>query len=608
MRPESGLGKGAMLENIRSRFSLRFNRCLVHRHLPLGLAAIAFLLASVSITTGLQFDDYFHQMQFQHPEHFPDPIATLFSFAVTTPFENDVYMQQGMMPWWTYEGLSIRFFRPLAAATHWLDYRLWPQSPAAMHVHSLVWFAGLVFAAALMYRKTGPSAWVAGLAALLFAIDDAHGMPAGWIANRNALMAGLFGFCCLYYHIRWRREGWSTGAALSSIGFILGLLCGESAVAAGAYLLSYELFLSPDHWRKRITAVLPCAVIVMIWWIVYRTAGFGAHGSGAYIDPGRDPAAFLGMLMERIPLLLYGQWLFPDISLYGFLSRSMAFIALIVIYILLAGILIVFIPLLKRDAVSRFWALGMVLSLLPFAATSPADRLLIIPGLGAMGLLAQLLAAWKEKPVWLPAIGLRCRLTHGFVVVVIIIHGIIAPLTLPLHSLSVAMATRKILEEPVMALSKGVNLQDKTLVLINPPIPMLMTYLPFICEKLGLAVPRQSRVLATGLTSELDIRRADVRTLEIELEEGFIGQEMDRLFRGMETPMRIGQQVDLGDMRAEVLSLTSQQRPLRVRFTFDKDLEDPSMVFYVWKGGQCEPFTLPGPGQSVRVEPLIAMQ
>lgn len=597
-----------MLENIRSRFSPYFNRWLIHKHLPLGLAATAFLLVSVSITTGLQFDDYFHQMQFQHPERFPDPITTLFSFAVTTPFENDVYMQQGMMPWWTYEGLSISFFRPLAALTHWLDYRLWPQSPATMHVHSLLWFAGLVFAVALVYRKTGTSAWVAGLAALLFAIDDAHGMPAGWIANRNALMAGLFGFCCLYYHIRWRREGGTAGAAPSSICFILGLLCGESAVAAGAYLLSYELFLSKDHWRKRITAMLPYAAIIIIWWLTYRAAGFGAHGSGAYIDPGRDLAAFAGMLMERIPLLLYGQWLFPDISLYGFLSKSMAFIAIIAIYILLAGILFVFIPLLKRDAVSRFWALGMALSLLPFAATSPADRLLIISGLGTMGLLAQLFAAWRDKPAWLPTTGMRRRLMHGFVVAFVVIHGIIAPVTLPLQSLSVAMATRMILEKPVRALSVVTNLQDKTLVLLNPPVPMLMTYLPFICTKLGLAVPGQSRVLATGLTSSLDIHRVDGRTLEIELEKGFIGQEMDRLFRGMDTPMRAGQQVDLGDMCAEVLTLTPDQRPMRVRFAFKKSLEDPSMVFYVWKGEHCEPFILPDLGQSVRVEPLIAMQ
>jgi hypothetical protein len=225
-----------------------------------------------------------------------------------------------------------------------------------------------------------------------------------------------------------------------------------------------------------------------------------------------------------------------------------------------------------------------------------------------MGMLAQLFAAWRDKPAWLPTTGMRRGLMHGFVVAFVVIHGIIAPVTLPLQSLSIAMATRMILEKPVMSLSDGANLQDKTLVLLNPPVPMLMTYLPFICAKLGVAVPGKSRVLATGLTSSLDIRRVDSRTLEIELEKGFIGQELDRLFRGMETPMWGGQQVDLGDMRAEVLALTPDQRPMRVRFTFDKSLEDPSMVFYVWRGEHGEPFILPDLGQSIRVEPLIKLR
>jgi hypothetical protein len=34
---------------------------------------------------------------------------------------------------------------------------------------------------------------VAGMAALLFAVEDAHSMVAGWIANRNALLCLVFG-------------------------------------------------------------------------------------------------------------------------------------------------------------------------------------------------------------------------------------------------------------------------------------------------------------------------------------------------------------------------------------------------------------------------------
>jgi len=77
-----------------------------------------------------------------------------------------------------------------------------------MHLQSLLWFAGAVVAAAVFYRRLLLPVWVAGLAALLFAIDDAHGMPAVWLANRNASIGVFFGLVALIAHDGWRRDGW----------------------------------------------------------------------------------------------------------------------------------------------------------------------------------------------------------------------------------------------------------------------------------------------------------------------------------------------------------------------------------------------------------------
>ncbi len=66
--------------------------------------------------------------------------------------------------------------------THWIDYQLWPDSPLLMHAHSLIWLGLAAATAAFLYRRFEPSA-TAGLAVLLFAIDDAHIMPAMWLAN-----------------------------------------------------------------------------------------------------------------------------------------------------------------------------------------------------------------------------------------------------------------------------------------------------------------------------------------------------------------------------------------------------------------------------------------
>src|ERR1700751_5510666 len=88
-----------------------------------------------------------------------------------------------------------------------LDYRLWPNHPALMHLHSLIWLSAAVLAAALLYREVLGATWVAGPAALMYALDGAHAVPAGYLANRNALIACCFGFISLLEFVRWRKCG-----------------------------------------------------------------------------------------------------------------------------------------------------------------------------------------------------------------------------------------------------------------------------------------------------------------------------------------------------------------------------------------------------------------
>ena len=73
-------------------------------------------------------------------------------------------------------------------------------------------------------------------ALFLFAVDESHLFAALWLANRNALVAAvpvLFGLCA---HLRWREDGWRWGLPLSLGGYVVGLLGGETALGALAYL------------------------------------------------------------------------------------------------------------------------------------------------------------------------------------------------------------------------------------------------------------------------------------------------------------------------------------------------------------------------------------
>lgn len=572
---------------------------------PLVLAMVAMVLVIGTMGTGIYFDDYIHRLKLKAPHLLPPSeygvIGGLFAFGTGDPEHIREAMDHGLVPWWAYANLKVAFFRPISAMSHWLDYTLWPNAPYLMHLQSILWLGAFVFLAALAYRRIMSPLWIAGLAALLFAIDDAHGIPAGWLANRNALIAAVWGLSALICHDRWRRNGWKPGAVCGPLCFLLGLLSAEAGLGAGAYLVAYEIFLVTGNPRQKLAGILPYLMVGVLWFGMYQLSGFGTEGGGAYIDPSRNPLDFLTALLERMPVLLFGQWLFPNAFFYGMWPKPAAYIVLALVYIVLAGISVVLWPVVKRDAEARFWALGMVLALLPVCATFPDNRLLLFSGLGAMGLLARLLAAWFEREAWLPSSRAWRAVTRVFIVLFIIIHVVLAPLFLPLQSRGVADMSDILLEKPLLELSAKNGFSGKTLVFVNPPIPFAVAHVPFACEKYAIPLPKTTRILASGLSSNLTITRVDDATLEITAQGGFITQSFDRLYRGSSHPMRVGQRVELSDMTVQVLTLTKDQRPLKVRFTFSHHLEDPSLCFYQWKEKGFLPFAVPVVGESVHL-------
>ena len=339
------------------RAALGLRNGLRHRHLPWHLAMLAMLLCVPSLWLGWQTDDYIHraaliaQPGFRELARSP---ADLFGFIKGDESANRRAIALGHLPWWSNERLRLAFLRPISGITHWVDYKLWPSFPSLMHLHSLVWFGGAVAAAAFFYRRLFGCAWMAGLAALLFAIDDAHGLPVVWLANRNATIGVFFGLLALIAHDRWRREGWRLGAVVGPLGLLLGLLSNEGVVAVGAYLVAYALFLDRDTWAGRLRSLVPCALTGAVWWAFYRAMGYGAIGSGVYVDPGANPLLFLKAVAEHAPILFLGQWLFPS-DLQWVMSEQAAHITWLAALGFLAVLAVFLTPLVKHDRLSRFW-------------------------------------------------------------------------------------------------------------------------------------------------------------------------------------------------------------------------------------------------------------
>jgi hypothetical protein len=569
---------------------------------PLLAGALAVLLALPSLRTGLVLDDYYHKevlRPFSAYRELLGPPEEMFRFFRGDPKRTGRIMDIGGFPWWTDPTLKAEFLQAITVFTHRLDYALWPDSPALMHAQSLFWLGAAVSAVAVFYRRMLGATWVAAVAALLFAVDDARGVTVGFIANRNVLIAATFGASALVCHDRFRRAGSRLSAVLAVLLLGLALFSKEEGIGTCAYLGAYALFLDPKGAWRGCLSMIPYAALVVVWRSVRDSWGYGVHNVGLYVDPLTDPGPFAASLAERLPVLLLGQWgpipaetaamLRPPL-LSAFWWSAVALIGLLILAVA---------PLLKRDRLARFWFAGMLFAGIPVCATLPMDRLLTFAGIGAFGLLAQF---WKfvfsdrddapMNPWW----RILARTLAWFLVAV---HAVWAPLAFPFRATSPLglwwVENRLYVDAPL-----GPDIGEKTLVIVNAPSVAHASYVVFRQLAIGRPIPRHTRVLAPAVPG-VTIRRLDERTLEITPRRGYLHLALDRVFRSERRPMAVGEEVELTGLTARVTAMTSDGRPAVARFRFDLPLESPSLIWLCFRGKSFERFTPPAVGEETEI-------
>ena len=552
---------------------------------------VGVLLAAASLDTGLVGDDYFQAIVLRGTpkiDGMPANALDLFSFARGEPRSMQAVMDSGFFPWTADPALRLAFFRPLSSLTHALDYRLWPSSPFLMHVQSLAWFALALLIVGLVYRRFLGVPWVAALAALLYAVDDAHGPAVGWIANRNAIVSLAIALPALLFHDRWRRDRWRPGPWLASLSLAIGLLAGESAVAVCAYLFAYALHIERGTLRARVASLAPYAIVVVLWRITYGALGYGASGSGVYFDPGRDPIGFIGALPKRLPSLLVGQIALPwsdAATLAEFSTPVIALALALVTFAVLAAFAIFAWPLVRRDPVARFFATGMVLAAIPVCSIFPADRLLLFVGVGGMGLVAQLIASASP--------GRFARIATGLLVAV---HLVLSPPMLAVRSRS-NITVRAPTDFADKTIPRTDDIAEKTIVLVDPPNDLFAAYVMMTRAALGETRPARMRALASG-GGTVSVTRLDANTVLLRPQRGFMERISEQMLRGRRHPLRAGDQVKIAGMTATVTLSLADGRPSAIAFRFDTPLDDPSFVWLEWSPRGYEPFPLPKIGET----------
>jgi hypothetical protein len=518
----------------------------------------------------------------------------LFTFTTGRPADNLPLIEQGvMLPWFTDPELRVAFFRPLSSLTHRLDLALWPGSPRLMYLHSLAWFGGLLAVVAWLYRRLEAGALVAGLAALLYAVDHVHGPAVAWLSNRNALIATFFGVTALVLHERARRGSGLANRLAAPVTLGIGLLSGEFAIGAAGYLIAYALVLDKKGWRAGVVSLWPYLIVIGVWQIGYKLGAFGVHGSGVYVDPARDPGRFLAALPIRLLVMVAAEIGFlPSDALTLGPPTVVPLIASAAVA-MLAAAAIAIVPVLKADRVAGFWASGMLLAAVPVAASFPSDRVLFFVGLGAMGILARVLAAALDRasiyagslPKRVAAIGLG------------LVHLVLSPAVLPARAMQMQVLGGT-LESAAEVLDGVPNLPERTVVVLNAPLDIFATYIQ--AERAFERRPRSERLYPlSSAATELRVTRSGPSELTLEREHGFLYTPLEQHYRSRATSLPKGSRVELSRMAAEVHATTEDGRPAQVSFRFPVPLESHSLLFLYWKDDRYLPFEPPDLGSTV---------
>lgn len=545
---------------------------------------IALVVALPGLRVGLVLDDW-TQRAFVSGQPIERAWWDLFNLVPGEAVEMRELVERGPFPWFTLPEVKLRFFRPLSSALIRFDTLVFKDAVWLAHAHSTLWYLGLVALVAALYRRLVPG--VAFAAALLFALDDSHTMPVLWLANRNSVLAVTFAWLGLWAHLRWREDGWRAGAPLSVLAYVVALLAGETAIAAMAYVVAFELAGRTDSWRSRAVALLPATSVVVAFALLYRVLGMGSANSATYYDPGAEPLQFLINAPIRLLANVGGQSSGLPADVWLFLPQLRPLL------IALGVVALVVWPLAWRRwapqepvlrARLRWLALGGLFALIPPLATFPATRLMIAPSLGFIAVVgALLLGAWKDH-------GVRRVLGVGWLGLTFVLQPITTWVGMP--------GTFRFISGQTAAAVRAVSPKaGERIVIVTTSEFAPVVYGPGALAEFQQPLPRSWFVWSMAPLSHR-LKRVSEREFELSTVEGRMVQSVfEQNFRETKThPIAVGDTVKLDGQVVRVTAV-DDGAPTSIRIEL---LEPPDAFRFVkWNGSIFEPLQLPAVGETV---------
>lgn len=586
-----------------------------------------------SLQQGLFADDYIAVAMLENVFAAPRGPFDLFDFASGQRADVAALKRLGSIPWWAPPNFRVSFMRPLSSALWHVDRALFGSWLVGYHLHSIAAWSLLVIAAAALYRALLPLS-IALLALPMFALDQSLHFPVIWLSNRGGLYAIALGIVGLHAHVRARERGSVAWAALSAAAFSIALAFGEWAFPMLAYVLAYELVEGPGTLGQRARALAPTALLGLLFLYLRSTLGYGATGSGAYVDPGSETGRFLLALVGRVPVFIAdmlfnipsSQWdhgspwretmlnleLIPP-QLWVRLPEWRLFHALIgfaacALLIALARIGLCGLPLAQRKRM-RFLLLGALFSLVPVVGSFPSTRLTMAAFLGVAPLLALTLtrlarSAYRHATSVLDMrramlrASLRASLAYVTLLAIVSLHVIdpldanVGPMidqhrTTARWVMSAPLDRARVAEQHVYLLASG----EFTTTF----------YFAYIWAANGGAMPRSVQPLVASPFA-IDVTRSGPSTLTLHALGGsFLTSGHEHMFRSTSLPTRPAQLFRAGELTVTVRLTDRQHRAQSIEVSFGRPVDDPSHVLLVATPNGFERFPVPALGQTRRV-------
>ena len=568
------------------------------------------------LRTGFYMDDYIQLEMLEGRYPLPRQALDLFCWTRGTN-ENAILREAGFLPWWSHPDVKLTMFRPVSSALIWFDHAVFGHNALAYHLHSLAWWVAFLALFSVILQEVLPRP-AALLALVLVVAHPAHTILLGWLASRNAVVAAtlvMLGFWA-HLHVRKARSSRARVAArcVAFGSYVTAMFASEYALALLPYPAVYSCLQERNDVRRVLRLIASWGVLAISYAALRAGLGYGASGSGMYLDPIAEPLAYVRAALLRLPTIaadvvfaLRSGWLhgfpWPDaLRALGIDPEHWApFHIALGVASLGIGVYVAAQLLHRRALIGsgriRFVIVALPLTFVPILATLPDNRIMLPPLLGWSMLLGQWLWSAYDQ------LRMRHHTTKNWLsCIAALLLWMLGSVSPPVNS------ANEIRDLPHLAGVVRAGILDPRLDSILQSGPVLLVaaaepttfLLPMVRSWYHRAVPSSFQVLGQPLVSQR-LERLSENSFALE------DSEVVRL------PIRIpdafnregayvGQTAHVNDLHVTV-ERVFQGRSVRARFESDRPLSD--YVLLTQTSGGLEPIVFPALGDTFILAPPV---